>query len=142
MRPSEQLNSSGNDFEIDEKELDENYNMSQANTVKNYYLKQSQYLSGITEQSLEESLFSQSLDRNSLKADDNSKQIAQLASNEVDTKELLISKYSCSEDGINPDSMAFLYDKLQDQLQDPASNTRPADAGVGVGVDLNDNSSR
>ena len=72
-------NSPDDDFEINEKELDENYNLTNqyntpevvsssgqnnnynsASTIANYYMKQSQYLSGITEQSIEESVFSQS----------------------------------------------------------------------------------
>ena len=77
------------DFEINEKDLDENYNMNwysdeelekvenndqginnyshnlgiKPTALKSYYLKQSQYLSGITEQSVEESEYFTSFDK-------------------------------------------------------------------------------
>lgn len=40
----------------------------------------------------------------------------------IDNKDLLISKYSLSDDGAGADSMAFLYDKLQEQLKDHEIN--------------------
>lgn len=131
---SDLIGSPDDDFEMNEKELDENYNnysddgyqkidydnqypTKDINAVKNYYLKQSQYLSGITERSIEESLFSQSHDKVSLKFDDNHIRLDSIA-HELEGKELLISKYSCSDDGVYTDSIAFLYDKLQDQLNE------------------------
>lgn len=74
----------------------------------NNYLCHSQYLSGITEQSIEESIITQSFDyRNSKLNDDKS-------------RHMLISKYSRSEDG-GRDSVAFLYDKLKDNLDKDSS---------------------
>ena len=110
------------DYEINEKDLDENYNNIYSNgrlqeiedknqevvsqSTKNYYnyLRNSQYLSGITEQSVEESIMTQSYDNIQNKIDDNK------------SKPLLISKYSWSDDGVKKDSVAFLYDKFRDQL--------------------------
>lgn len=130
-------NSPDEDFEINENELDENFNMNiysdegfeqlekecqdelQQNQrdeenlqpIKNYYLKQSQYLSGITEQSVEESVFVQSADNVSLRFDENK------------SKRLLISKYSCTDEAAKRDSMAFLYDKLKEQLEKTSENS-------------------
>lgn len=72
--------------------------------AKDYYLKQSQYLSGITEQSVEESILAQSYDN------------VKGHFEESKGRHLLISKYSCSDDGVRRDSVAFLYDKLRDHL--------------------------
>lgn len=118
------------EYEINEKDLDENYNTniysdegfeelekqcqieSNLPPIKDYYLKQSQYLSGITEQSIEESIMTKSLD-NRVSRDAAGSQM----------KHLLISKYSCSDDGIKKDSVAFLYDRLRDQLEKDTDNS-------------------
>jgi hypothetical protein len=108
------------EFEINENDLDENFNNNYDDEEedeedqrqnKHYWLKQSQYLSGITERTIEESLFAQSHDTVSQKFSD------------VNAKPLLTSKYSCSESIAKRDSMAFLYDKLKDQLEKTSDNS-------------------
>ena len=76
---------------------------------KNNYLWHSQYLSRITENSIEESLITQSFDYRMSKVDDDK------------SKHMLISKYSYTDDG-GRDSVAFLYDKLKDKLDNDSSD--------------------
>ena len=91
------------DFSINEQELDENFNSNiysddgfedlerqyqtdqQQDDLKHYYLKQSQFLSGITERTIEESVFAVSQDNVNQKFNDSR------------MKHLLVSKYSCPD---------------------------------------------
>ena len=85
-------------------------------TVKSYYLKQSHYLSGITEQSIEESDFATSVENPNAKFGESNAQ----------EKRLAISKITVnSETEPKRDSMAFLYDKFKehfDQQSDGSDN--------------------
>lgn len=127
-------NSPSDDFSINEKDLDENYNANiyteeqeiiedgknflnnlenKQNNLKNYYLKNSNYLSGITEQSVEESEFVTSYEG-----------VTRHFVEDKETKRLKISKYSCSDDdNVKKDSIAFLYSKYKEQLESQSQNS-------------------
>ncbi|CAI2365045.1 unnamed protein product [Moneuplotes crassus] len=94
---------------LEEEEIEEGD--SKHHNLKNYYLKNSYYLSGITEQSVEESEYFTSYDNSNAQCE-----------REKASKRLLISKYSCSDDD-QKDSVVFLYNRLQNELDEDAYNS-------------------